>query len=540
MEPGILISVVIVNYKVPEYLRQAIRSLRHADIAERAEIIVVDNASGDHSRESVLQEFPDVLWTDLKDNIGFSKACNVGARQAHGRFVLFLNPDTLVSKNTLSEFVAFMEKHPEAGIVGPRILNPDGTLQPGCRRSFPTPAIAFYRLFGLSALYPKDRRFGRYNFTYLDPGQLTEVDAVSGSCMFMPLSLFRELGGFDETFFMYGEDLDICARVKERGHKVWYLPSTEIIHFKGKSSSQSTSLKSRGAFYKAMILFSRKYQHTQSAFLPRWIVFLGILLQGGINLGGMLMRNLTACFIDLFIINVMLWASISIRFQFAGITSPYAHGDYLIYLTMHYLISLSFMGVFAYQRIYTTTGYSVQNILTAGLSASVIFMACVYFIKSMAFSRIAVAISSIITVAMLSAWREMLPRAVSRVRRMIYSTGRVIIVGNDDVASLLVENVEADDSASIAGIIWPHADAPPGQFKGYQVLGSMEELPAILRRENADVLLIATAIPWYSYVIKALATVHIHHLTIRWVPHELFIERRENLPAVIPLQDFTV
>jgi hypothetical protein len=536
---AILVSVVFVNYKVAHYLRQAIRSLTHAQRADQTEIIVVDNASGDNAEQIILREFPDVQWIGLKSNIGFAKACNVGARNARGSYVLFLNPDTLVSDNTLSACIEFMENHPKAGVVGPKTLNPDGSLQYGCRRSFPTPAVSFYRLSGLSRIFPKSKRFGRYNLAYLDPDVTAEVDALSGSFMFMSLPLFREIGGFDESFFMYGEDLDLCARVKAKGYQVWYHPETEIIHFKGKSSPKKL-WRLRGAFYRAMILFSRKYQHTYGAFFPAWIVYLGIIVQGGVNIGASLVRNFTACLIDLGIINAMLWASITVRFALHSSASPYQSGDIMMVLIMHYLISTSFLAVFVYRRMYTKSGYSPANMLVSGFSALVIFLACVFFIKSMAFSRIAVAISSALTVPLLVGWREVLPRAIVALRRMVYSTGRVIVLGSDSVASQLIDNVETDSSAQVIGILWPGPGNPPGQFKGYQVLGTMEEMSEVLKREHADVLLIATPEPWYSHVIKTLANTRIRHITIRWVPHELFAEKRENIPLTIPLQDFTV
>jgi len=201
MKSEILISVVIVNYKVPECLLDALRSLREADLYEKIEIIVVDNASNDNSQQLVSTAFPDVNWVQLKYNVGFGKASNIGVKNAQGKYVLLLNPDTVVAKNTLSVTLKFMNEHPDAGLIGPKILNPDGTLQASCRRSFVTPSVAFYHFSGLSQLFPKSRRFGRYNLTYMDPDVAAQVDAVSGSFMFLSRKLFAEIGGFDEQFF---------------------------------------------------------------------------------------------------------------------------------------------------------------------------------------------------------------------------------------------------------------------------------------------------------------------------------------------------
>jgi GT2 family glycosyltransferase len=535
----ILITIVIVSYRVPDYLKRTLLSLREADLYNRSEVIVVDNASHDDTKQQITSGFPEVAWVGLKKNIGFGKACNVGAKNARGAFVLFLNPDTLVSKNTLSVCVDFFSSHPDAGIMGPKILNADGSLQAGCRRSYPSPIVAFYRFAGLSRLFPKSSRFGTYNLTYLDPDKAAEVDAVSGSFMFIPTPLFRETGGFDETFFMYGEDLDLCCRIRAKGRSVWYNPETKIIHFKGRSAAKQT-WQSRKAFYEAMIIFSRKYKHTHTAFFPDWLILVGIMLQAGTNFIAGLFRTFTACFIDLLLINAILWGSIIIRFSLSTIKSPYSGGSVTTMLFMHALLSLGFLGLFFYRGVYSKERYSPVNALVSGFLASVIFMAAVFFINSMAFSRVAFGLSTIVISLILVAWREALPRMKSRLQRIIYSTGNVVILGSDDVAVALIRNFEDDSSANIRGILWPSHEKHPGEFEGYPVLGHIENIKDVLLRDRVDLLLIATNQPWYSHLIEALATVKVKNLTVRWVPTELFGRSQKKLPGVIPLRDFSV
>ncbi len=535
----ILISIVIVNFRVPEYLKRMLLSLREADLYGQSEVIIVDNASHDDSRKLITAEFPEVIWVGLKNNIGFGKACNVGAKSGRGTFLLFLNPDTLVSKNTLRECAEFMRSHRDAGMMGPKILNADGSLQAGCRRSFPSPLVAFYRLAGLSRLFPKSRRFGRYNLSYLDPDALSEVDAVSGSFMFMPAQLFREIKGFDETFFMYGEDLDLCCRIRGKGYKIWYNPATQIIHFKGRSAAKQT-WKSRKAFYEAMIIFSRKYKHTRASFFPGWLIFVGIMLQAGINFTGDIFRTFTAFFIDLLVINEILWCGISIWFYVLSKGSPYSGGSVGVLLLMHLLLSVSFLGIFLYRGVYSKERYSVGNAFASGFMASVIFVAAVFFMKSMALSRIAFGVSTIIITFTLVAWREGLPRIVKRFKRFVFSTGNVVILGSDEVAGALIKNFEEDSSANIRGVLWPVKEQYPGEFMGYPVLGHIENIKDVLSRDRVDLLLIATRQPWYSHLIEALATVKVRNLTIRWVPTELFGCSQEKLPGVIPLRDFSV
>ena len=242
------LSVIIVSYNVREFLEQALRSVRRASEGLRVEVFVVDNDSVDGSVEMVRAQFPEVHVIANRANVGFGKANNQAIRRAQGRHLLILNPDTIVQEDTLHTMVRFLDEHPDAGAAGCQILNPDGTFAPESRRGFPTPEVAFYRITGLSRLFPKSPRFGRYNLTYLPRDAVAEVDALSGSCMFVRHEALyqcgrRKAGGqtedrssvvpspdhaprptphappdgaglFDEDFFMYGEDLDWCYRIQ--------------------------------------------------------------------------------------------------------------------------------------------------------------------------------------------------------------------------------------------------------------------------------------------------------------------------------------
>ena len=214
------VSVVIVNYNVRDFLVQAIRSIEQASSRLSSEIWVVDNNSVDDSVETVRQEFPDVHLIANTDNAGFGVANNQAIRRCRGDYVLILNPDTIVQEDTLETMVAFMEERPDCGALGCRILNPDGSFAPESRRAFPTPDIAFWRMTGLGKLFPRSRRFGGYNMTYLAIDEAAEVDALSGSCMLVRREALigpRGAGLFDEDFFMYGEDLDLCFRIQQAG-----------------------------------------------------------------------------------------------------------------------------------------------------------------------------------------------------------------------------------------------------------------------------------------------------------------------------------
>jgi GT2 family glycosyltransferase len=533
--PPIQISVIIVNYKVPEYLSETIRSLREADSYDITEVIVVDNASNDDSQTLVINEFPEVIWIQMKNNVGFGKACNIGSQRASGKFLLFLNPDTVISKKTLSLSLDFMVTHPEVGLMGPKILNTDGTLQASCRRSFPSPADAFFHFFGLSRLFPKSKFFGKYNLTYLNPEISTQVDAISGSFMFTYKSIFTQIGGFDERFFMYGEDLDLCWRVRDTGYKVWYFPGTQIIHRKGKSSSK-VKIKSRIAFYEAMVIFSKKYRKHQKGFFPNWLIFVGILFQASLSIGGNLVRFAIPGIADMAIINFFLWLVMTLRFQD---NSPYINSPPLILASVHAIITICFLFMFTYNGIYSKKRYSVLNTLLSGLMASILFFATIFFIKSIAFSRIAFGLSSLSISILLVFWREMLPKLQHHFKNGIYSPDRVLIVGNNPIASRVVKNIEEQKTSSICGIIWHGADKP-GEYEGYPVIGTFEQISHILKNNKVDILILATPKSWYSEIIEMLASQKVRRLTIQWVPHDYFTKEEEELPQQIPLSNFSV
>jgi GT2 family glycosyltransferase len=202
----------------------------------------------------VARAFPWVHLIANPANVGFAQASNQGLARAQGRHLLLLNPDAELPPHALAAMVGYLEQHPRAGVVGPKLVRLDGSLDPACRRSFPTPTVALYRLIGLSRMFPRSPRFGRYNLTFLDPAVEGEVDAVSGAFMLVRRQAFLEAGFLDDRFFLYGEDLDWAYRIKALGWEVRYNPDVVVLHRKGESSRQ-VSRSATLAFYRAMQLF---------------------------------------------------------------------------------------------------------------------------------------------------------------------------------------------------------------------------------------------------------------------------------------------
>jgi N-acetylglucosaminyl-diphospho-decaprenol L-rhamnosyltransferase len=252
------LSVVILNYNTRDELRVCLQALQPEVSALDAEVFVVDNASSDGSAEMVAAKFDWVRLIRSPRNGGFAYGNNLALRQATGKAVLLLNPDTLMPPSGLAALLDALRRHPEAGIVGPKLLRADGSMHLACRRSFPTPSVAFSRLTGLSRWFQHSPRFGRYNLTFVDPDLAIEVDSVCGACMLVRREVIERVGLLDERFFMYGEDLDWCMRARQAGWTVRYEPQI-VVHHQHGAASRQRALRTNIHFFHAMDLFYRKH-----------------------------------------------------------------------------------------------------------------------------------------------------------------------------------------------------------------------------------------------------------------------------------------
>lgn len=251
------LSIVIVSYNVKYYLEQCLRSVFQGLEGIEAEVIVVDNHSHDGSVDYLSQRFPQVRFVSSNHNLGFARANNVAIRQARGEYVLLLNPDTIVGSNTLGQGVDFMDRHPDAGAIGVRMLRADGTDAPESRRGIPTPMTAFYKMSGLCARFPNNRRLARYYMSYLPWDSPQQIEIVSGAFCLCRKAALDSIGLLDEDFFMYGEDIDLSFRMIKAGYHNYYIPSA-ILHYKGEST-QKSSFRYIHVFYEAMLIFFRKH-----------------------------------------------------------------------------------------------------------------------------------------------------------------------------------------------------------------------------------------------------------------------------------------
>jgi O-antigen biosynthesis protein len=295
------LSVIIVSYNVRYFLEQCLHSVDKACIGLETEIFVVDNASVDGSVSMLNEKFPEVHVILNKTNVGFAKANNMAIREAKGEYVLLLNPDTVVESDTFSQVLAFMDEHPDAGGLGVKMVDGKGKFLPESKRGLPTPDVAFYKIFGLSALFPKSKLFGRYHLGFLDKDLVHKVDVLSGAFMLLRKEALTKTGLLDETFFMYGEDIDLSYRILQAGFSNYYFPSTRIIHYKGESTRKG-SLNYVFVFYNAMIIFARKHFSQKNARLFSALIHIAIYLRATLAVAHRVLRNIALPIFDAFVI----------------------------------------------------------------------------------------------------------------------------------------------------------------------------------------------------------------------------------------------
>jgi len=284
------LSIIIVNYRTYHLTKQAIESVIRKDHPFSYEIFLVDNASGDGSLKKLQKDFREETDNGLirfianKENKGFAYANNVAITKSKAEYVLLLNSDTVIVDACLEKCLNYMQKDDKIGALGCKVVLPDGTLDKACRRSFPDINVSFYHMSGLSRLFPKSKQFGKYNLTYMDENETYEIECLVGAFMLVRCKVIKQIGLMDERFFMYGEDIDWCYRIKSAGWKIVYYSDAEIIHYKGASSNIKEKPKLIYEFYRAMYIFYNKHYKHKYPWIVTVFVYIGIKLNCKIKL----------------------------------------------------------------------------------------------------------------------------------------------------------------------------------------------------------------------------------------------------------------
>jgi GT2 family glycosyltransferase len=476
-----LISIIIVNYNVKHFLLQCLRSVENALKGLCGEIIVVDNASSDDSVAYLEPLFPEVRFIRLNSNTGFGRANNVALEHARGEFVVFLNPDTLVEEQTFVTMLDYMREHPEAGASGCKILNADGTLQLACRRSFPTPWVAFTKIFGLQALFPNSRLLARYNQTYLDENGTYYVDAISGSFMLVRRKALDDIGGgFDTTFFMYGEDLDLCYRLQSAGWKIAYVHSTKIIHYKGESTRRS-SINSTRMFYEAMHKFAAKHHGRSSVLFLMMRV--GIACRTALAYLSLHRRELTVAAADLTALNTFMLLGTKLRFgSFLGFP-PYAYPAVFLILSGVVAASMAVTGEYLERKL------SIRRSFTALMVSFFVLSSLTYYFKNWAFSReillstiAATAVASTIFRLVLTVYDKSMGKEADR---------RIAIVGINEKSAEIIRALQKAENrnANVVGVIATSISAET-TFCDLPVIGHIDYIGKVIEERMIEEVIV--------------------------------------------------
>lgn len=520
-EKKLTISIIIVSFNVREFLEQALLSLEKSLKSISHEIFVVDNASSDSTVAFIKNKFPQVLLFENSENLGFAKANNQAIKKAQGEYICLINPDTIVQENTFDVLIDFLENHLQAGMVGCKILNPDGSLQLACRRSFPTPWVAFTKIIGLASLFPKSRLFGRYNLTFLDPDRVEQVEAISGSFMITRRTVIEKVGDLDQDFFMYGEDLDWCYRIRKNGYQIYYVPTTQIIHFKGESSKKSP-FQQRRLFYEAMRLFVKKHFHKTSAVIPTWILILAIYLSATFSFISTLIQKMIWPLFDLLLLTISLALAIYARFNPEFPWRPFV----LVYIVYSLVWLISLAGHAAYSSRKLSESKAISGVLVGLLINSTL----TFFFNQYGFSRLVVLYSGAINLMVIPGWRFLLKLLVNHgfigfpasIRRFLLHR-RSIIVGNIKTSEKLVQRLHShsDKSYHVVGIVLLEKEIHQQKVAQVPVLGVIDQLPAIIKREKAQEVIFSTDKLPYDKMLKAISSSLGTQINFKMVPSNL-------------------
>jgi len=495
------LSIIIVNYNVCYFLEHCLHSVLQAIKNVDAEVFVVDNNSVDDSVAMVKEKFSTVKLIENKNNTGFSFANNQAIKQSNGKYILLLNPDTVVEEDTFSKIIEFMETHENAGGLGVKMIDGKGNFLPESKRGLPTPRVAFYKIFGLSALFPKSKIFGKYHLGFLDKNKTHEVEILSGAFMLLRKSALDKIGLLDEEFFMYGEDIDLSYRLIKEGYKNYYFSETRIIHYKGESTKKS-SVNYVFVFYRAMVIFARKHFSQGNAKTFSFLINIAIYLRAAIAVCTRFVKRILLPIIDAVFIFATLY-SISIFWQrFAKHANneffePRFYKFILPAYTLIYILSGVFNGAYDKPiKIFNT----IKSFIIGSFGILVLYA---LLPESARYSRAVILVSAPIIILVCSMARVLLSRLKCKEFELEnQKNNRFAIVGNEAEATR-VADVLSKTSVVPNEILFVNPDVNENQSKFFK--GSLHQLKDIVEIHKIDEIIFCAANLSSNQIINFMA-----------------------------------
>lgn len=527
------ITVVIVNYKVKEYIANLLNSIAKANSGFQIQVIVVDNNSEDESISFLKDRFPEVVYIENEANLGFGKANNQAIKIAEGEYTLIINPDTLVSEDTFSVLVNHMEANPKCGAAGCKILNPDGTFAPESRRSVPTILTAFSKVMGLNTLFPKSRLFGQYYLSWLNENEASQVPVLSGSFMFWRTKVLTELNGFDEIFFMYGEDIDLCYRIQETGYHIDYVPGTSIIHYKGESTKKG-NLKYIKIFNNALYLFFEKHHSYKYSLFFKVFIYLSIWIKTIVSSISSNFQTIGLIASDLILLNISVILGFLFRFKFSY--EVFSNIQSLKFLWINLLASVIYVFVGGALELFKTQKESISNQLKAIVTSYTGVALITFFVRDYAFSRLAL-IFGLATALVLM--------VIFKLIQVNRSTSETKITGKLTRSKIFVVGDEVDTSA-IRSKIHSRPDwnyevigTVSIEEKKEDSIGTVSQLQDLINAYDIDQVFFLSKSISYKEMLQQISILNANKVVFKLIPDSMDyilgksnVEYLESIPIV--------
>lgn len=492
------LSVIIVNYNVRYFLELCVDSVLKAAEDIEAEVIVVDNNSSDDSLAMLRERFPQVITIENKENTGFSKANNQGVAIARGEYILFLNPDTVMPEDFFQKTLRYLDAHPEAGALGPRLIDGKGRFAPDAKKSFPTLRVALFKSSGLNRLFPRSPYFNSYYAVHVGERQTAPVEVLSGCCMMLRRSVIDQIGGaFDEDYFMYCEDVDLSYRVRQAGYQNMYFPEATLVHYKGESTRKATLSYIR-IFNEALATFVRKHYSKGQARLFLSVLYLGIGLRALLGMLRSLFRMLRMPLFDGLVLLVTLflmkefWVN-----HIRGV--PPVPPDFILATFPAYIflwvVSLWLNG--AYDQPYRPLR------VVRGMVVGSVFILAYYGLlsASLRYSRGLIMLSGVVGTVALLGLHELLYR---------FGILRFIPIDDEQRKSVLVGDVRAYDEAAELLVKVPAAPELTGRISADEneverdSLGSITKLESVLYTAGIGEVIFCTQSLAYGRILEEM------------------------------------
>ncbi|MEX2478469.1 MAG: glycosyltransferase [Gracilimonas sp.] len=527
------ISVIIVNYKVKEYIANLLNSLKKGQSKFNLEIFVVDNASGDDAVSYLKKRFPSVNYIENENNLGFGKANNQAISKASGEYTLIINPDTLVSEDTLEVMLSHMQENPKCGAAGCKILNPDGTFAPESKRSIPTMWSAFSKVFGLNNLFSKSKIFGGYYLRWIDMDEVSKVPVLSGSFMFWRTELLKKLNGFDERFFMYGEDIDLCYRIQKTKYHIDYVPKTSIIHYKGESSKKG-DLQHIRIFNKALYQFFDKHYSSRYSLFFRVLIYLAIWIKTFGSLFSSNIKKVKSVVADLLLLNLSIAVGFVVRYAFLGENIINPEGTKYLWVNVlgscTYLFSGSLFGLYKQNKESISRTLKTLSATYAGV------VIITFFVRDLAYTRLGLILGFVFGVIFFISYKLFkINYSGKEHQRGKVKKARIVIVGDADYSSDIISKIYSrpDWNYEIVGYITVN-----NGIEDKESLGRLAHLKDLIKAYHVDQVFFALNSISYKQMLVEISALQNEDLVFKLIPDSMdFILGKSNVEYMeaIPL-----